>query len=95
MIEGAGHLTLPARKALFDIRLDHAGTWDDEWLLRNRLFGGGQSRASLCTVIVVRKMTNLSITLDHRIVDGATAARFLNEMIRLLETPGLMLLEDV
>jgi len=45
--------------------------------------------------IVVRKMTNLSITLDHRIVDGATAARFLNEMIRLLETPGLMLLEDV
>ncbi len=45
--------------------------------------------------IVVRKMTNFSITLDHRIVDGATAARFLNEVIRLLETPGLMLLEDV
>ena len=44
--------------------------------------------------IVVRKMTNFSITLDHRIVDGATAARFLNEMIRLLEHPGLMLLED-
>ena len=44
--------------------------------------------------IVIRKMTNLSITLDHRIVDGATAARFLNEVIRLLESPGLMLLED-
>lgn len=43
--------------------------------------------------IVVRKMMNLSITLDHRIVDGATAAYFLNEVIRLLETPGLMLLE--
>jgi pyruvate dehydrogenase E2 component (dihydrolipoamide acetyltransferase) len=45
--------------------------------------------------IVIRKMANLSITLDHRIVDGATAARFLNELIRLLQTPGLMLLEDV
>jgi pyruvate dehydrogenase E2 component (dihydrolipoamide acetyltransferase) len=43
--------------------------------------------------IVVRKMANLSITLDHRIVDGATAARFLNELIRLLENPGLMLVE--
>ncbi len=44
--------------------------------------------------IVIRKMTNFTITLDHRIVDGATAARFLNELIRLLENPGLMLLED-
>jgi pyruvate dehydrogenase E2 component (dihydrolipoamide acetyltransferase) len=43
--------------------------------------------------IVIRKMANLSITLDHRIVDGATAARFMNELIRLLQTPGLMLLE--
>ena len=45
--------------------------------------------------IVVRKMCNLSITLDHRIVDGATAAYFMNEMIRLLENPGLMLVEGV
>jgi len=45
--------------------------------------------------IVIRKMANLSITLDHRIVDGATAARFMNELIRLLQTPGLMLLESV
>jgi pyruvate dehydrogenase E2 component (dihydrolipoamide acetyltransferase) len=43
--------------------------------------------------VVIRKMANLSITLDHRIVDGATAARFMNELIRLLQTPGLMLLE--
>ncbi|MHC5011181.1 MAG: dihydrolipoamide acetyltransferase family protein, partial [Planctomycetota bacterium] len=43
--------------------------------------------------IVVRHMTNFTITLDHRIVDGATAARFVNDLIRLLETPGLMLLE--
>ena len=45
--------------------------------------------------IVVRKMCNLSITLDHRIVDGATAAHFMNEVIRLLENPGLMLVEGV
>ncbi|MFM8979196.1 MAG: dihydrolipoamide acetyltransferase family protein [Planctomycetia bacterium] len=43
--------------------------------------------------VVVRKMCNLSITLDHRIVDGATAARFMNEMLRLLQSPGLLLVE--
>jgi pyruvate dehydrogenase E2 component (dihydrolipoamide acetyltransferase) len=45
--------------------------------------------------IVVRKMMNLSITLDHRVVDGATAAYFLNEVIRYLETPNLLLLEGI
>ena len=43
--------------------------------------------------IVVRKMMNMTITLDHRIVDGATAARFLNTVIRYLESPNLLLLE--
>lgn len=45
--------------------------------------------------IVVRKMMNLSITLDHRIVDGATAARFLNTVIQYLEKPNLLLLEGI
>ena len=43
--------------------------------------------------IVIRDMANMTITLDHRIVDGATAARFMNELMRLLQNPGLMLLE--
>ncbi len=43
--------------------------------------------------IVIRSMANMTITLDHRIVDGAAAARFMNELIRLLENPGLMLVE--
>ncbi|MCP5065489.1 MAG: 2-oxo acid dehydrogenase subunit E2 [bacterium] len=45
--------------------------------------------------IVVRKMANMTITLDHRIVDGATAAYFMNELTRLLENPALMLLEGI
>ena len=45
--------------------------------------------------IVPRKMMNLSITLDHRIVDGATAAYFLNTVIKYLETPNLLLLEGI
>jgi pyruvate dehydrogenase E2 component (dihydrolipoamide acetyltransferase) len=45
--------------------------------------------------IVIRKMMNLSITLDHRIVDGATAARFLNTVIEYLQQPNLLLLEGI
>ncbi|MFT7617109.1 MAG: pyruvate dehydrogenase E2 component (dihydrolipoamide acetyltransferase), partial [Planctomycetota bacterium] len=43
--------------------------------------------------IVIRKMTYMSITLDHRIVDGGEAARFMNTMRRLLENPHTLLLE--
>jgi pyruvate dehydrogenase E2 component (dihydrolipoamide acetyltransferase) len=32
----------------------------------------------------------LSISADHRVVDGAEAVRFLNEVIRLLESPELL-----
>ena len=43
--------------------------------------------------IVIRDMMFLSLSLDHRIVDGATGARFLNHMMKYLENPGLFLLE--
>ena len=39
-----------------------------------------------------RLMMPLSLSYDHRLVDGATAGRFLNEVIRNLETPGMLLL---
>jgi len=42
--------------------------------------------------IVARLMMPLSLSYDHRLVDGATAARFLNEVIGYLETPGRLLL---
>ena len=42
--------------------------------------------------IEVRLMMPLSLSYDHRLVDGATAARFLNEVIAYLEAPGRLLL---
>ncbi len=39
-----------------------------------------------------RYMLPLSLSYDHRVVDGATAARFLNEVIDLLQLPGRLLL---
>lgn len=41
--------------------------------------------------IVVRSMMNLCLSFDHRIVDGAPAARFLQRLKELLENPLLML----
>ena len=39
-----------------------------------------------------RLMMPLSLTYDHRLVDGAAAARFLNEVIDYLESPRRLLL---
>jgi pyruvate dehydrogenase E2 component (dihydrolipoamide acetyltransferase) len=39
-----------------------------------------------------RLMLPLSLSYDHRLVDGATAGRFLNEVISYLENPGRLLL---
>ncbi len=43
--------------------------------------------------IVVREMMYLALSFDHRVVDGADAARFINALIRYLESPELLLLE--
>lgn len=43
--------------------------------------------------VVIRKMVMLSLSYDHRVVDGAEAARFLGKIIKYLEDPDLMLLE--
>ncbi len=37
--------------------------------------------------VVVRKIMPLSLSFDHRVVDGAEAQRFLNDLTALLETP--------
>jgi pyruvate dehydrogenase E2 component (dihydrolipoamide acetyltransferase) len=38
--------------------------------------------------VVVGRVLTLSLTFDHRIVDGAPAARFLQDLGRLIENPG-------
>jgi len=41
--------------------------------------------------IVVRRMAHLTLCADHRVVDGAVAARFLVDLRRILEKPSLLL----
>lgn len=49
---------------------------------------GGRER------IVVRDWTLFSISLDHRIVDGAVAAEFMKVFISYIENPSLLVLEE-
>lgn len=42
--------------------------------------------------IVIRSMMPLSMSFDHRIIDGADAGRFMNTLKKLLEDPDLLLL---
>jgi len=44
--------------------------------------------------IVAREMTNLSLSLDHRVVDGQVGADFLYEVIANLEDPSRVPLEE-
>ncbi len=42
--------------------------------------------------IVVRNMMNVTMSCDHRVIDGATGAKFLQTFKQMLETPAMMLL---
>jgi pyruvate dehydrogenase E2 component (dihydrolipoamide acetyltransferase) len=42
--------------------------------------------------IGVRSMMMLTLSADHRLVDGVTAAKFLADLVRAIESPDLMLL---
>ncbi len=43
----------------------------------------------------IRKMMNLSFSLDHRVIDGAVGARFIRDLIRYMENPGLLYFENL
>ena len=45
--------------------------------------------------IVIGHMMNLSVSLDHRVVDGYEGASFLQEVRRYLEDPNLLLLASI
>ncbi|MFH0970315.1 MAG: dihydrolipoamide acetyltransferase family protein [Candidatus Diapherotrites archaeon] len=45
--------------------------------------------------VIVRHMMNVSLTFDHRLVDGAQAVRFTNEVLQHLEDPGLFLVDMI
>ena len=45
--------------------------------------------------VVPGKVMGISLAFDHRVVDGAEATYFMNEIIRHLEDPDLLLLEMV
>lgn len=41
--------------------------------------------------IIVKPMMNLSLTADHRVIDGVMAARFLKRIIEIIENPYLLI----
>ena len=41
--------------------------------------------------IVIRKMMYLSVSFDHRWIDGAEGARFMTDLVELIENPGLLM----
>jgi pyruvate dehydrogenase E2 component (dihydrolipoamide acetyltransferase) len=43
--------------------------------------------------IVVRSMCYLSLSFDHRVIDGAMATRFITRVVELLGDPTLLMLE--
>lgn len=45
--------------------------------------------------IAIRSILPISLTFDHRITDGATAARFLARVVGYLEDPALLFIESV
>jgi len=42
---------------------------------------------------VIRLMMNMSLSFDHRLIDGVTAVRFTNRIKELLENPNLLFVE--
>ncbi len=58
------------------------------------ILGVGRIHAEPAVVdgqIAVRQRMGLSLTFDHRLVDGAPAARFLQSIVRYIEAPYLLL----
>jgi pyruvate dehydrogenase E2 component (dihydrolipoamide acetyltransferase) len=60
---------------------------------QSAILGVGRIRtaAGVCDgQLCVRQFMFLSLTFDHRVIDGAPAARFLNDVVRMIEKPHLI-----
>jgi pyruvate dehydrogenase E2 component (dihydrolipoamide acetyltransferase) len=44
--------------------------------------------------IAIREVMLISLAFDHRLIDGAVAGEFTNDLKRTLESPELLLLES-
>lgn len=56
--------------------------------------GAGEVRAVVRDgQIVARQQMTVSLSCDHRVIDGAAGAAFLRELKRLIETPTLMFIQ--
>ena len=75
------------RRHLLDADHQPAAGGDSAWSAAR-----APCRRSSTTPSCPRLMMPLSITYDHRLVDGAAAARFLNEVKSFLAAPGRLLL---
>ena len=55
--------------------------------------GGASEKAVIRNgEIVIKSMMNVTMSCDHRVIDGATGAKFLQTFKQMLETPAMMLL---
>ena len=40
---------------------------------------------------MIRKLMNLSVSFDHRYIDGADGARFMTDLVEMVSNPGLLM----
>jgi pyruvate dehydrogenase E2 component (dihydrolipoamide acetyltransferase) len=45
--------------------------------------------------VKIRRVMGISLCFDHRVVDGAKATQFMNEVMKHLEDPNLMLVDMI
>ncbi|WP_254838989.1 dihydrolipoamide acetyltransferase family protein [Natronomonas marina] len=65
------------------------------WVVEREAQGAsdGANGDAVSKEVEARKVMTLSLSIDHRVIDGADAAQFVNTVKEYLETPELLLLE--
>ena len=62
--------------------------------LQRQLFSMQRLAGEMDGEIVARYMLPINMSFDHRVIDGADAARFCSDVMGYLEVPGRLLLEE-